>query len=101
MLFKLTLLFFLSLRPLTYNKVHFIFGLKEQTDAFPFAFFLNIISAAVQIAPDEIVMSYHNEPEGIWWKAVKVGVGASSTPDLKAPLVSTVQPNEREKLVST
>lgn len=53
------------------SKVHFIFGLKEQTDAFPFAFFLNIISAAVQIAPDEIVMSYHNEPEGIWWKAVK------------------------------
>ena len=51
--------------------VHFVFGLKEQTQEFNLVYALSILSAKEIINPDKIYFWYHYEPHGKWWDKVK------------------------------
>ena len=49
------------------NIIHFVFGLKEQTDDFLFCYYLAIYSAFKVNNPDKIYFYYHYMPKGKWW----------------------------------
>ena len=53
------------------NKVHFIYGLKEQNEPFTFMGFMAIFSAFIVHKPDEINFFYHHKPWGYWWERVQ------------------------------
>jgi Glycosyltransferase sugar-binding region containing DXD motif len=55
------------------NRIHFIFGLDPLFGGKPFSFihYLAIRSAAVVNQPDEMILHYAYEPDGIWWEAAK------------------------------
>jgi hypothetical protein len=55
------------------NRIHFIFGLAADFGGKPFSFvhYLAIRSAAEVNRPDEIVMHYAHQPDGVWWEAAK------------------------------
>ena len=46
------------------NIIHFVFGLKEQTEDFLFSYYLAILSAIVVNNPDKVYFYYHYEPKG-------------------------------------
>lgn len=51
--------------------IHFIFGLKEQTEEFLFVYYLSVLSASKVNNPDKIYFYYHFEPFGKWWEKLK------------------------------
>tara|TARA_Y100000817_G_scaffold308744_1_gene296916 strand:- start:622 stop:1470 length:849 start_codon:yes stop_codon:yes gene_type:complete len=53
------------------NIIHFIFGLKKQTEEFLFPYYLSVLSASKVNSPDRIYFYYHYEPYGKWWKKLK------------------------------
>ncbi len=53
------------------NIIHYIFGLKEQTENFLFPYFLSIYSNYVINKPDIIYFHYQFEPHGEWWEKAK------------------------------
>ena len=53
------------------NIIHFVFGLKEQTEDFLFSYYLAILSAIVVNNPDKVYFYYHYEPKGKWWEKIK------------------------------
>lgn len=53
------------------NIIHFIFGLKEQTQDFMFVYYLSVLSASKVNNPDKIYFYYHYEPYGKWWEKLK------------------------------
>jgi hypothetical protein len=53
------------------NIIHFVFGLREQTQEFCFVFYMAIKSALVVNRPEQILFHYHYEPYGYWWDLIK------------------------------
>ena len=53
------------------NNVHYIYGLKKQTDPFPFLFYLGILSNVHINKPTLIYFHYHYLPYGYWWEKIK------------------------------
>lgn len=53
------------------NIIHYIFGLKEQTEEFEFVYFLSIYSNFVINKPDVIYFHYQYLPYGYWWDEAK------------------------------
>ena len=53
------------------NYVHYIFGLKKQTEDFSFLFYLSIYSNILINKPDIIYFHYHYIPKGYWWNKIK------------------------------
>ena len=53
------------------NIIHYIFGLKEQTEDFLFPYFLSIYSNYLINKPDIIYFHYQFEPRGEWWEKAK------------------------------
>jgi len=53
------------------NIVHFVWGSRPNKEDFPFAFFCNIVSAVVQLAPQKILIHHQYPSSGIWWEALK------------------------------
>tara|TARA_B100001094_G_scaffold318397_1_gene361905 strand:+ start:4008 stop:4910 length:903 start_codon:yes stop_codon:yes gene_type:complete len=53
------------------NIIHFVFGLKEQTEDFLFPYYLSVLSAYKINRPKEIYFYYHFEPYGKWWEKLK------------------------------
>lgn len=53
------------------NIIHFVFGLKEQTEEFLFVYFVSIYSAWIINKPDKIYFYYHYEPYGKWYNKLK------------------------------
>lgn len=53
------------------NIIHFIFGLKKQTDEFLFVYYVAILSAKLVNNPDKIYLYYHYPPFGEWWEKTK------------------------------
>ena len=53
------------------NYVHYIFGLKPQTEDFSFLYFLAIYSNVLIHQPDIIYFHYHYLPKGYWWNKIK------------------------------
>lgn len=47
--------------------VHFVFGLDDRPAHLNFAYFLNVVSAALVLQPDRILMHYATPPTGPWW----------------------------------
>ena len=57
--------------PLIPRQFHFIYGLKEQTQPFPLAYFVALESCRKVNRPDRIYFHYRNEPFGPYWDAIK------------------------------
>jgi hypothetical protein len=53
------------------NIIHFIYGLKEQTEPFSFMAFMSIWSVKIVQRPEKIKFHYHFEPKGYWWSVTK------------------------------
>jgi len=53
------------------NQIHYIYGLKEQTNEFPFLFFYGILSNILINKPSIIYFHYHYLPYGYWWNKIK------------------------------
>ena len=53
------------------NIIHYIFGLKIQTEEFFFAYYLSIYSNILINKPDIIYFHYQYEPYGKWWNLIK------------------------------
>lgn len=53
------------------NIIHFVFGLKKQTEEFLFVYYLSVLSASKVNVPDKIYFYYHYEPFGPWWEKLK------------------------------
>jgi len=53
------------------NIIHFIFGLKKQTDEFHFIYFMSILSTYLVNKPEKIYFYYHYEPFGKYWNKIK------------------------------
>jgi hypothetical protein len=53
------------------NICHYVFGLREQTEEFLFAFYLSVYSCYIVNNPDTIYFYYHYEPFGLWWDKIK------------------------------
>lgn len=53
------------------NKVHYIYGLKEQTTEFTFLQYISIYSNIIINQPKQILMHYIYEPYGYWWNRIK------------------------------
>ena len=49
------------------NIIHFVFGLKKQTEEFLFSYYLSIYSAYILNKPEKINFYYHYSPYGKWW----------------------------------
>jgi GT2 family glycosyltransferase/mannosyltransferase OCH1-like enzyme len=53
------------------NIIHFVFGLKEQTEEFDLYRYIAIKSAYDVNRPDRIYFYYYYEPYGYWWNKIK------------------------------
>lgn len=53
------------------NIIHFVFGLKEQTEEFELYRYIAIKSAYDINKPDKIYFHYYHEPYGYWWNKIK------------------------------
>lgn len=53
------------------NKVHYIYGLKEQNTEFSFLQYISIFSNIIINKPIQIFMHYVYEPYGYWWNRIK------------------------------
>ena len=53
------------------NTIHYIFGLKPQTEEFLFTYYLSILSNVVINKPNIIYFHYQYEPFGNWWDEAK------------------------------
>lgn len=53
------------------NVIHYVFGLKKQTEEFLFVYYLSVLSASKVNDPDKIYFYYHYEPFGHWWEKLK------------------------------
>lgn len=53
------------------NTVHFVFGLREQTQPFHILHYLAIESARKVLTPNRIVLYYHHLPYGLFWDLIR------------------------------
>lgn len=53
------------------NIVHYIYGLKEQNEEFPFLFYYGILSNILINKPKKIFLHYQYIPHGYWWNKIK------------------------------
>jgi glycosyltransferase involved in cell wall biosynthesis len=53
------------------NIIHYIFGLKIQTEEFPFVYYLSILSNVLINNPNIIYFHYQFIPYGYWWDKAK------------------------------
>ena len=53
------------------NIIHYIFGLKNQTEEFPFVYYLSILSNVLINNPSTIYFHYQFIPFGYWWDKAK------------------------------
>jgi hypothetical protein len=53
------------------NIIHYIYGLKEQKEEFPFLYFISIFSNVIINKPTTIYFHYQYEPYGYWWNKIK------------------------------
>jgi len=53
------------------NIIHYIFGLKKQTEEFLFVYYLSIYSNIIINKPNIIYFHYQYEPYGEWWSKIK------------------------------
>ena len=53
------------------NIIHYIFGLKEQTEEFQFVYYLSIYSNYLINNPNIIYFHYQYLPYGYWWEKIK------------------------------
>ena len=53
------------------NIIHFVYGLKEQTEEFDLYKYIAIKSAHDINKPDKIYFYYYYEPYGYWWNKIK------------------------------
>ena len=53
------------------NVAHFVFGLDDRPANLNYAYFLNVVSAALVLQPDKIMMHYATPPDGLWWKELQ------------------------------
>jgi glycosyltransferase involved in cell wall biosynthesis len=51
--------------------IHYIYGLKEQKEEFPFLYFISIFSNVIINKPLTIYFHYQYEPYGYWWNKIK------------------------------
>ena len=51
--------------------VHFVFGLKEQIEAFHLVHYLAIESCRQVLQPDRILLHYHHLPFGVYWDLIR------------------------------
>ena len=56
------------------NIIHFVFGLKPQTEEFLFVYYLSVLSAYIVNKPEKIFFYYHYEPHGEWWDRLKIKI---------------------------
>ena len=54
------------------NICHFVFGLKEQSEAFLFSYYIAVYSAYLINNPDKIYFYYHYKPYGKWWDKLEL-----------------------------
>jgi glycosyltransferase involved in cell wall biosynthesis len=53
------------------NIIHYIYGLKKQTEEFPFIYYISILSNKIINKPYIIFFHYQYEPYGKWWDEAK------------------------------
>ena len=53
------------------NIIHFVFGLKPQTEEFLFGYYLAVYSSYLVNQPEKIYFYYHHVPFGKWWEKLK------------------------------
>ncbi len=53
------------------NIVHFVFGLGDTPAEFHYAYYLNVLAAALVVRPDRILMHFATPPRGRWWTEVQ------------------------------
>jgi hypothetical protein len=53
------------------NRIHFCCGFSDPPTEFLFVHYLAVKSASLVNEPDEITLSYHRAPGGIWWERVQ------------------------------
>jgi len=53
------------------NTIHYVFGLKEQIEEFPFVYYLSILSNVLINKPISIYFHYQYLPHGYWWDKAK------------------------------
>lgn len=53
------------------NIIHYIYGLKKQTEEFPFIYYISILSNKIINNPYVIFFHYQYEPYGYWWDKIK------------------------------
>ena len=53
------------------NIIHYIFGLKEQNEEFPFLYYFGILSNILINNPLKIFFHYEYLPYGYWWDRIK------------------------------
>lgn len=51
--------------------VHFVFGLRPQTEAFALPYYLALASCLEVNRPERVTLYYHHEPWGPWWDRIK------------------------------
>jgi hypothetical protein len=52
------------------RRFHFVFGLREQTEAFHLLHYVCLASCIAVNRPDEIHFHYRHEPRGEWWERI-------------------------------
>ena len=53
------------------NVIHYIYGLKEQNEEFPFLYYYGILSNVLINQPIQIFFHYQYIPYGYWWDKIK------------------------------
>ena len=53
------------------NIVHFVYGMREQTEPFRFVSYVAVLSAFLVNEPEEIFLHYHYLPYGLWFDALR------------------------------
>jgi glycosyltransferase involved in cell wall biosynthesis len=53
------------------NIIHYIYGLKKQTEEFHFVYYLSILSNVLINKPDVIYFHYQYLPHGYWWNKAR------------------------------
>jgi len=53
------------------NIIHYVYGLKKQTEEFPFVYYLSILSNYIINKPKTIFFHYQYLPYGYWWNKAK------------------------------
>jgi len=68
---EIKLIYYCTLETDIPNIIHYIFGLKKQTEEFSFVYYLSIYSNYLINKPKVIYFHYQYEPYGHWWDMAK------------------------------